>query len=112
MAADATTSCSSPGRDGAWLVRKMRDTNYGRIEGLLVTDGRPVPNPPPRLIRTIKLSGKNGPRSDVSVGELAQHPKMIAFFEHLAEFGNGLIHRIVVQEGLPELMDFEDEDAA
>ena len=90
----------------------MQSVNFGRIEDLVFRLGEPVFDPAPRLIYTVKLSGKNGPRDDVTVADLARYPKVVALFEQLALRGSGIIRKLTIQDAIPDLMDIEPEDQA
>ena len=94
------------------LIRLFLAINFGRIEDLAFRKGEPVFDPPPRLIYTVKLSGKNGPRDDLAVADLARHPRVVALFEQLALRGSGIIRKLTIQDGIPDLMDIEPEDQA
>ncbi len=108
--------CNSPAHASStshnWLLELWLKKRYGRLEGLVFRDGEPLRRPRPRLIQTVKLGGRNGPRSDVSVSELASHPKVLQFFDHLSAFRNGTIRRLTFQDGLPDMVDIEPEDQA
>ena len=93
-----------------WLVARMLEVRFGRIEGLHFRKGIPQKHPMPKSILTVKTGGKNGPRGDLSVEQLSQHPKVLAFFEHLKEAGNGVVVRAVIQDCLPEVIDIEPEN--
>ncbi len=95
-----------------WLVARMLEMRFGRLEGLHFRQGVPQKDPPPRAIWTIKPGGKNGPRRDLSAEQLSRHPKVVAFFDQLTRSDSGVVVRVVIQDCLPEVMDIEPEDQA
>jgi hypothetical protein len=84
--------------------------NFGRIENLAFRQGLPVFDPPPRVIYTVKLCGKVGPNHDLPIARLAEHPRVKELFRQLAIAKNGIVRRLLIQNGLPDLMDIEPED--
>lgn len=93
------------------LVELMQRINFGRIENLLVRDGEPVFDPPPRVFRCVKFGRDNGPRPEMVKMDFAIRAEVIELFALLAKFGNGVIERIDIQNGLPCGMTIQ-EDAA
>ena len=90
------------------LLDLMLDINFGRIERLTVSGGEPVFDPPPKVVRKIKIGGDNGPRPERSERDFALRPKVREFFGHLTGLGTGTITRIEVQAGLPFSMEIEE----
>jgi hypothetical protein len=86
----------------------MSDINYGRIERLVVSGGEPVFEPPPKVVRKIKIGGENGPRREDVTRDFLLKAKVKEFFDHLAGLGSGTITRIEVQAGLPFSLEIEE----
>ncbi len=91
------------------LVEWMQRMYYGRIEGLLVRGGQPICDPPPRVVREVKLGGERGPhpmhgRQDFPLKEEVQD-----LFAEMERIGDGVILLIEVRHGLPARMVFEEE---
>ena len=100
------TALSSPRRH---LLQLMQDLHFGRIEGLVVREGEPVLDPPPRMMREIKFGGEEGlrrrePRSD----DFALKAQVVEFFEFLDHLGSGTVERLEVKHGLPFRVNVED----
>jgi hypothetical protein len=83
------------------LVELMQQLNFGRIENLSVRDGQPLLEPPPRVVREIKIGGDNGPRPEALRDDFplkAQHSELFAC---LADLGEGTVVLLEVKHGLP-----------
>ena len=93
-----------------WLVARMLEVRFGRIEGLHFRKGIPQKHPMPKFIWTIKTGGKNGPREDLSVDQLSREPKILAFFDQLTRVGSGVAVRVIIQDCIPERIEIEPED--
>lgn len=93
------------------LLEVMQEINYGLIEGLVILDGEPVFDPPPRRVRDVKFCAENGPRPEAAIEDFALKAQVRDLFAHLDALGNGTIRRLEVQRGLPFRMQVE-EDAA
>lgn len=89
------------------LLELFLAVNFGRIENLVFRQGLPVFDPPPRVIYTVKLCGKLGPNHDLPVARLAEHPRVKELFRQLAIAKNGVVRRLVIQDGIPELLEME-----
>ena len=91
------------------LLELMQDINFGRIEGLVVKDGEPVFDSPPRVVREIKLGGENGPRRELGLDNYAMKSQAVEFFTHLDHLVNGTVETIEVKHGLPFLIRIEEK---
>lgn len=84
------------------LLETMQRTNYGRLERLLVRAGEPVWDPPPRVIKDVKLgSSDTGPRPELQAGDFALKREHLDLFEHLQQLGTGIIEVLEIKAGLP-----------
>jgi len=84
------------------LVETMQKINYGRIEDLSIYRGEPTFNPPPRIVKDVKLgSTDSGARPELESVDFALKREHIDLFENLRRIGNGTIDRIEVMSGLP-----------
>jgi hypothetical protein len=101
-------SLSPAGRD---LVELMQRLNFGRVEGLVVRQGEPVLDPPPRIVREVKFCAENGPRPEVAKENFALKARVRELFNHMESIGNGGISRIEVKHGLPFRMILEENAA-
>jgi hypothetical protein len=96
---------------GERLVRLMQELNFGQVRDLVVRDGEPVFDPPPRVVREVKFGGENGPRPEVAKGDFALKAQVRELLAQLEALGDGLVECIEVKHGLPFKMTVE-EDAA
>ena len=83
------------------LVELMQRINFGRIEHLAVRGGEPVLDPPPRVVREIKIGGENGPRAEVRSDDFCLKRQVTELFDHLRELGNGVVESLEIKHGLP-----------
>jgi hypothetical protein len=84
------------------LIEILQKLNYGKIERLAVRDGAPAFDPPPRIIRDVKLgAGDNGARSELDSPDFALKREHIELFENLKRLGHGVVECIEVKAGLP-----------
>jgi hypothetical protein len=100
----ASATKHSLSRDGQRLVELMQEINFGRIEGLAVANGEPVFDPPPRVVREIKLGGENGPRPERAAPDFALKGQLAELFQHLGRLGDGTVDVLQVKNGLPFLL--------
>lgn len=94
------------------LLKEMQRINFGRIENLVVRDGNPVFDPPPRAIRDVKFCGENGPRPESAIDDFALKAQVLDLFAQFDAIGNGTIRCIEVKHGLPFRMLIEEGVAA
>jgi len=107
--ADRKSSLTPPQR---LLLIKMQQLNFGRIERLVVRDGEPVFDPPPRVVREVKFCAENGPRPEGGRHDFALKAQVRELFAHLEALGSGVICRLEVKHGLPFRMTVVEEDSA
>lgn len=90
------------------LLAEMQRINYGRIFDLTVSNGQPVMDPPPRIVREIKFGGDNGPRPEVGKADFTLKAQVRDLFTQLEALGDGVIPCIEIQRGLPFRMTVEE----
>jgi hypothetical protein len=95
-----TTKSELP-EGGRRLVELMQQVNFGRIENLTVRGGRPVLEPPPRVVREIKIGGDNGPRPESRRHDFPLKDQVTELFAHLEALGDGTVEVLEVKHGLP-----------
>lgn len=93
------------------LVRLMQETGFGRLEGLVIRAGEPALDPPPRIIRTLKLGGDNRPRPEVAKRNFILKAQVVELFQCMDKMQNGVIAVIEVKHGLPFKMEIEENAA-
>ena len=89
----------------------MQEIGYGRMEDLMVRDGDPVLDPPPRIIRDYKFGGKSNGASRPKGRDFVlkrQHNELLGV---LADTRNGRIRNLEIHNGLPLKMSLEDHAA-
>ena len=94
------------------LVELMQRVNFGRIEGIAVRDGEPVFDPPPRVVRKLKIGGDNGSRQEMGSTDFALRREVAELIEHLGRLGTGTVRCIEVKYGLPFLIEVEEVHTA
>jgi hypothetical protein len=90
----------------------MRQINFGRIEDLLVCNGAPVFNPPPRVIRKLKVGGDNAPRSEYGFDDFLLKHQTEELLAVMEQMGDGEVLVIEVRHGLPFLIEVEHRPEA
>jgi hypothetical protein len=84
------------------LLEALQKTNYGRLERLSIVNGDPIWNPPPRIVKDIKLgSTDTGPRVELESTDFALKREHVELFDQLQRLGNGIIECIEIKGGLP-----------
>ncbi len=83
------------------LIELMQRVNFGRLEGLVVRNGDPLFDPPPRVIREIKFGGENGPRPELESEDFVLKAQVVDLLAQLDRLHNGTIDAIEVKHGLP-----------
>jgi hypothetical protein len=89
------------------LVTLVHGIHFGRIERLTVRAAEPIFEPPPRVIRTIKVGGSNQPRSMNGPSNFALRQEWVEFFDHLDVLQCGVVLVIEIMHGLPTLFEVE-----
>lgn len=100
-----TKSCLSPAQ--THLVELLQRLNFGRVEALRVSAGKPVFDPPPRVIQTVKLGSDNGPRPELTCGDFRLKHQIIEMLEIISGLGEGEVRAMDVRYGLPYCMEIE-----
>lgn len=83
------------------LLDRMRRLGYGTIRGLHVRAGDPLFNPPPLVVRMVRLAEAGPPCREPASAEYALNREQIAFQRELAVIDTGVIDVIKVHDGLP-----------
>lgn len=109
MSAASLKSALSPARSR--LVVLMQDIDFGRVEELVVRNGEPVLDRPPRVIREVKFAGENGPRPELAKKDFALKAQVREMFAQFDALGNCVILCLEVKHGLPFRMQIEETAA-
>ena len=89
------------------LVELIQRINFGRIENLIVRSGRPVIDPPPRIVREVKFGGENGARKEASIGDYALKAQVVELLQYIDALHDGVIEGLEIKHGLPFRMTVE-----
>ena len=89
------------------LLKLIWRIYYGSIKGLIIKNGDPVLNPLPHMESKIKFSGDNGPRPESTMQNFPLKVEVLDFFANLEAMGDGIVHSIEIQRGLPVHMTIE-----
>jgi hypothetical protein len=79
---------------------------FGRIENLSVREGTAVLEPPPNVVRSIKLT-EQLPDAEISK-DFVFRAEIIRFFAAIRTLQTGIVRRIEIRHGLPILMEIEE----
>jgi hypothetical protein len=82
------------------LLSLMQEIRFGRIERLLVRDGKPLLTGV-RWKRTVKLGGDDAPHPCADSEDFALRREVADFFKALDELGDAELTDIEIRNGLP-----------
>ena len=86
------------------LIELMQETNFGRIENLLVQQGEPVLSPLPQVTRDVVFGKENSAHLARSKGDFALKEQHLQLFRFFDEERSLRIDSLVIQHGLPVRM--------
>jgi hypothetical protein len=86
---------------GQRLVEMMQRLHFGQVLGLLIRNGQPDFDPPPRLIRDRKLGSEPAPRTTSPHEDFLLKQQVQDLFAYFKQIGDGVIDLIEVKHGLP-----------
>lgn len=98
------SSVPSPARQ---LIELIQLLNFGRIENLNVRQGSPEFEPPPRVIKMLKLGGQDGSREEATLTDFQLKQPVVDLLRTMNEIGDGRILVIEVRHGLPITVEVE-----
>ena len=99
MSGVATKASLSPARRR--LLELMQELNFGRVEGLVVRNGEPVFDPPPRVFREVKFRGENGPRPELRARDFLLKSEIVELLKELTRLKDGTVESIRIKRGVP-----------
>ena len=91
-----------------WLMEVIQNLHFGRLERLTVRSGAPAFEPATRVVRTLKIGGRNDPRPQVSAADFVLKKEFVELFEQLMALGDATVARIDVAHGLPFVVEVEE----
>ena len=89
---------------GKFLVSTMRRVQFGRLEGLRICNGDPVWDPPPKLVRVMKIGSGEEPEL-AEPGDWVLKAAIRDLFKEFAQLQIGIVDRVVFHRGLPCLVE-------
>jgi hypothetical protein len=89
------------------LVELFQDVGFGRIEELHIRDGKPVLDPPPRVVARLKMKPENRAREEASLQDFSLKQSLVLLFLLMRQIGDGTLLLIQVRHGLPVTVDVE-----
>jgi hypothetical protein len=89
----------SPARQ--MLVRLCQSINFGSVENLRVESAEPVFNPPPMLLKDVKLDSDEAPRSEMTLVDFVLGDEVLRLLRLLDDMRLGTVRRIEVRAGIP-----------
>jgi len=92
----------------ARLVEMIHHIGFGCIEGLIIRGGKPIFDPPPRIIREIKFGGENGASTEGARKDYVLKAEVVELLHYIESLGTGVILRLEIKHGLPFRMTFEE----
>lgn len=91
------------------LLELIRWVNFGRIEELAVRGGDPVFDPPPRVVRAVRLAQPGPSRHQSTRTPSTLRREEIGLVQELATIGTGVIHVIKIHDGLPVALEIHQQ---
>jgi hypothetical protein len=79
----------------------MRAIGFGEILDLTIRAGEPQFDPPPEVVREVKLGGGKETRCAAASGNFALRDQVVDLFEQLDLLGTGTIESLEIKGGLP-----------
>ena len=89
----------------------MQRIGFGTIEQLVIRQGEPVLDPPPKVVRDVKFGAENGPRPESDLNDFVLKAQVRDLFAQFDVMGNGTIRCLEVKHGLPFRMQVEEVSA-
>ena len=89
----------------------MQTIHFGRMENIVVRDGQPLFEPPPKIIREIKFGGENSLRRKLNSNDFLLKTQVLQLFRQLEKLGDGTVQSLEVKHGLPFRMIVEEKAA-
>ena len=91
------------------LVEVMQTVGFGQIVGLVLRGGEPILDPPPRILRSVKLGGEARPDPEPSAENYVLKKPLCDLFDEFDRLGTGVVARLDLKDGLPCSLIIEDQ---
>jgi hypothetical protein len=85
---------------GKLLVSTMRRVQFGRFEGLRISNGEPIWDPLPRVVRVTKIGSEEEPEA-ADEGDWVLKGAVRDLLKEFAKVQTGTFERITFHRGLP-----------
>lgn len=89
------------------FVELLQDLDFGRVEELFIRDGKPVLQPPPRAVATLKMQPDRRSRDEARPRDFSLKQSVVLLLLLIRQIGDGKILRIEVRHGLPVTVDVD-----
>jgi hypothetical protein len=89
----------SPGRQA--LVRLCQLINHGHIEDLEIRESEPILDPPPPILKNVKLDADEEPRPELSLSDFVLSGEVVRLMSLLDRVKSGSIRHIEIRAGIP-----------
>ncbi len=99
MAVFTSKASLSPARRR--LLEIFQQINFGRVQTLVIQSAEPLVDPPPRVVREVKLGGENWPRPELGKTDFLIKKEVVELFSYFDELQDGVIDLIEIKYGLP-----------
>jgi hypothetical protein len=93
------------------LVELLQELNFGRVESLFVRAGAPLLEPAPKIIKTLKMGGQNGPREETGLNDFLLKSSVVELLAIIRTLRDDEVLTITVMHGLPHLVEIERRGA-
>ena len=82
-------------------MRLCQTINFGNIEDLRVERAEAVFDPPPLVLRDVKLDSDEGPRPELASEDFVVAEEIVPLMRRLNEMPRGVLRRVEVRAGIP-----------
>ncbi|MBF0155183.1 MAG: hypothetical protein HQL64_15705 [Magnetococcales bacterium] len=90
------------------LLTRMREIQFGRIEGLAVTNGDPVFQKGSIVVREIKFGASDSHNAVAQDRDFTLKSQVIEMFEYLRHMREGVVEVLEIKNGLPFRMSVKE----
>jgi len=91
------------------LVRLCQTINHGGIENLRVEHAEPIFEPPPVVLKDVKLDSDEGLRPELALVDFVVSDEVLRLTKQLDELECGMLRRVEVRAGIPRRIVLESQ---
>jgi hypothetical protein len=103
--------CGGLTRGRRSLLELFRELSFGRLEVLVVRNGDPVLEPPPRIVRQVRFGAGDDSQVMPYVADYQLKQQVIKLFDCFDRIQNGVVDALEIQNGLPFRMTITEDHA-